>query len=727
MACQQEDGLLMAKLHHCSHFRNDVVDEVTRWRPEGDEHVQDDLPHMAARAYMLESECVKSNVKSCGECIQLGEQCGWCTDPLFSGPRCNDVEYLRQRCDKMSIENPRGSKQIIEDKNVTEHSNMDPNRKLDASEIIQLQPQKLNLKLRSGESQTFTLKFKRADYPVDIYFLMHLSDSMKDDLENLKNLGTDLIREMQSITSDLRIGFGLLVEDTVTPAKLCRGGQNCRRPLSFKNVLKLTSDGSQFNTVMGQQQISGKPGSSEGGLDAILQVAACGDLIGWRNGTRLLVFVADGDFRGKSAASALPPNDGQCHLENNMYTTSHDSPSIAQLAQTLRENNIQTMFAVTEEFVPAYRELRWLISGSLLKTLTADSSNIIKLITTDDYSPLYSGVVLESSWSRRPDGVSISFVSHCKDGKTGYRACPDISIGDEVTFDVAVTAKGCPSQGRETIKIKARGFQQEVEVSLDFLCACACQRDRVPNSPHCSDGKGTLECGGCRCNEGYLGRDCECSLLNNLDDDCRAYEGGEICSNNGDCMCGECVCKRRENPLERYSGRYCECDNFNCDRSNNKLCGGHGRCECRECICDEGYTGSACDCALDTSSCMATNQQICNGRGICDCGRCRCTDSKFQGPTCEICPTCPGVCPEHRDCVQCRAFGTGAKKDTCQLECMYFKLEMIKSRAELPEPSEGERFLSHCKERDADDNWFYYTYGIEADHTKMVHVVERTG
>lgn len=35
---------------------------------------------------------------------------------------------------------------------------------------------------------------------------MDLSFSMEDDLENLKNLGTDLMNEMQAITSDFRIG-----------------------------------------------------------------------------------------------------------------------------------------------------------------------------------------------------------------------------------------------------------------------------------------------------------------------------------------------------------------------------------------------------------------------------------------------------------------------------------------------------------------------------------------
>lgn len=180
-----------------------------------------------------------------------------------------------------------------------------------------------------------------------------------------------------------------------------------------------------------------------------------------------------------------------------------------------------------------------------------------------------------------------------------------------------------------------------------------------------------------RCNEGRVGRQCECSsndvATEDMDRTCRKGNATDICSNNGDCVCGRCECKNRENPEERYSGEFCDCDNFSCDRSSNKLCGGewrpsgcgtaragggiafnplffsgHGECKCRVCICEPMWTGSACDCSLDNTTCLATNKQVCNGRGDCDCGTCKCTDAKFQGPTCEICPTCPGVCTEHK-------------------------------------------------------------------------------
>ncbi|XP_062335889.1 integrin beta-1a isoform X1 [Osmerus eperlanus] len=698
------------------------------------------------------NECIKGNARYCGECIQVGAKCGWCTDPDFlkqgeaTSTRCDEIESLKKRgCAAAKIEDPRGKQNILRNKAVTSRSK--GGVKLKPEDITQIQPQKLSLVLRSGEPQTFNVKFKRAeDYPIDLYYLMDLSYSMKDDLENVKNLGTRLMLEMSKITSDFKIGFGSFVEKTVmpyistTPAKLlnpCTGDQNCTSPFSYKNVLNLTEDGKQFNTLVGQQQISGNLDSPEGGFDAIMQVAVCGSTIGWRNVTRLLVFSTDAGFHfagdGKLGGIVLP-NDGKCHLEDNMYTMSHyyDYPSIAHLVQKLSDNNIQTIFAVTEEFQPVYKELKNLIPKSAVGTLSANSSNVINLII-DAYNSLSSEVILENS--KLPEGVSMTYQAHCKNGVVNEgesgRKCSNISIGDEVSFNIGVTSKGCPKQTdpskSEVIKIKPLGFTEELEITLSFICECDCHKDRIPKSELCHNGNGTYECGACKCNEGRIGRQCECSTnevsSEDMDKNCRKDNGTDICSNNGDCVCGTCECKKRENPEERYSGKFCECDNFNCDRSNNKLCGGHGRCECRMCICDANWTGSACDCSLGTSTCLASNKQICNGRGTCECGTCKCTDPKFQGPTCEICPTCPGVCAEHKECVQCKAFGTGEKKDNCERDCSYFNLIKVKDRDMLPQP--GQAFpLMHCKERDANDCWFYYTYAVNNNTEKEVHVVE---
>ncbi|XP_026061497.1 integrin beta-1-like isoform X2 [Carassius auratus] len=683
--------------------------------------------------------CISANAKTCGECIQIEPQCAWCKDPGFKHSRCDDRDSLEKvGCTPLGIENPRGTVTIDKNKPVTNRK-VDGGQNLRPDEITQIQPQKLTLNLRSGESQKFTLKFKRAeDYPIDLYFLMDLSD-MQTNLENVKNLGTKLAREMQHITKDLRIGFGSFLEkpfNPVTPTyqKNPCFPNNCTAPFSYINVLNLTDDTALFTQEVSKQKTSGNLDSPKARFQAVMQAAVCTEVIGWRNVTRLLVFSTDAGFHfagdGK-LGGIVRPNDGKCHLENNMYTMSNyfDYPSISQLVDTLSDNNIQTIFAVTQQFRDLYQELSAQIPKSAVGTLSTSSSDVIKLII-DAYNSLSSEVILENS--RLPEGVSISYISHCKNGVSekgeNGRKCSNISIGDEVMFDIEITAKGCPSKGKsQTLKIKPLGFSEEVEIVLNFICECECHKEGIPNSPECSDGNGTLECGACRCNEGRLGRFCECSrdefLTDDPDANCRMDMGTDICSNNGECVCGMCECKKRDNPEERYSGKFCECDNFNCDRSNNRLCGGHGRCECRKCICDPNYTGSACDCSLDTSTCMASNKQICNGRGICVCGMCRCTDSKFQGPTCEICPTCPGVCTVHKDCVQCRAFGSGDKKDTCEKECTNFDLIMVKKKEELPPPNE-QPYINHCKERDANDYWFFFTYATRNDNTVVVHVAE---
>ncbi|XP_038124907.1 integrin beta-1-like isoform X2 [Cyprinodon tularosa] len=696
------------------------------------------------------NECITANAKYCGECIQAGAKCGWCTDPDFLrqgetvSSRCDEVQGLIKRgCNMTFIENPLGQQDIVQNKSVTNRSK--GLVALKPEEITQVQPQKVSLTLRSGEPQSFELKFKRAeDYPIDLYYLMDLSYSMKDDLENVKNLGTSLMEEMQKITSDFRIGFGSFVEKTVmpyistTPAKLlnpCTGDQNCTSPFSYKNVLPLTSDGNMFNDLVGVQQISGNLDSPEGGFDAIMQVAVCGEQIGWRNVTRLLVFSTDAGFHfagdGKLGGIVLP-NDGKCHLENNVYTMSHyyDYPSIAHLVQKLSDNNIQTIFAVTGDFQPVYQELKNLIPKSAVGTLSSNSSNVINLII-DAYNSLSSEVILENS--KLPDGVTIAYTARCKNGVTNVgengRKCSNISIGDEVHFNISITSKGCPNDGKpEIIKVRPLGFTEEVEITLNFICECDCHHQRIENSPDCHFGNGTYECGACRCKDGRVGRKCECSsndvATEDMDRTCRKDNGTDICSNNGECVCGTCECKTRENPEERYSGQFCECDNFNCDRSGNKLCGGHGKCVCRKCVCDPMWNGTACDCSLDQSTCLAKNKQICNGRGRCECGTCKCDDPKFQGSTCEMCPTCPGVCAEHKDCVECRAFGTGEKKETCQKECSYFTLFKVKSREKLPQPNDGAYPIGHCKERDANDCWMYYTYSVTNNTENVVYVLE---
>lgn len=81
------------------------------------------------------------------------------------------------------------------------------------------------------------------------------------------------------------LGFGSFVDKTVLPfvnthpEKLRNPCPNkekeCQAPFAFRHVLKLTDNSNQFQTEVGKQLISGNLDAPEGGLDAMMQVAAC--------------------------------------------------------------------------------------------------------------------------------------------------------------------------------------------------------------------------------------------------------------------------------------------------------------------------------------------------------------------------------------------------------------------------------------------------------------------
>ena len=76
--------------------------------------------------------------------------------------------------------------------------------------------------------------------------------------------------------------------------------------------------------------------------------------------------------------------------------------------------------------------------------------------------------------------------------------------------------------------------------------------------------------------------------------------------------------------------------------------------------------------------------------------------------------------------MQCRTFGTGEKAELCQEDCSGFTLVKVKDRDKLPQPNDAAYPVMHCKERDANDCWFYYTYAVN-NNTQEVHVVDKLG
>uniref|UniRef100_A0A8C0HA28 Integrin beta n=1 Tax=Chelonoidis abingdonii TaxID=106734 RepID=A0A8C0HA28_CHEAB len=635
--------------------------------------------------------CTSGSATSCGECLLIHPKCAWCSKEEFGSTkfitsRCDFVENLIMNGCAGELETPKSSINIVENLPLSSKGSS-----LTLSDVTQIMPQKISLNLRPGDKTSFRVQVRQVeDYPVDLYYLMDLSLSMKDDLDNIRNLGTKLAEEMRKLTSNFRLGFGSFVDKNISPFSYtapryqnnpCIGYKlfpHCVPSFGFRHLLSLTDKVDRFNEEVQKQKVSRNRDAPEGGFDAILQAAVCKEKIGWRKeASHLLVFTTDDvphiALDGK-LGGLVQPHDGQCHLnEANEYSASNqlDYPSLALLGEKLAENNIHLIFAVTKAHYILYKNFTALIPGTTVEILHQDSNNIIQLIVKA-YNSIRSKVEL-TVWDN-PEDVSLTFTATCQDGLLypGLRKCEDLQIGDTVSFEVSVEARSCPAENTShSFTIKPAGFRDTLEVEVAYSCTCGCMKQMEWNSSKCS-GNGTYTCGLCECDSGYLGSKCECeegesgNMYQNM---CREAEGKPVCSGRGECSCNQCICYKSE--FGRIYGLFCECNDFSCARYKGVLCSGHGECHCGECKCHAGYIGDNCNCSTETNRCISNDSQMCSGRGNCVCGKCQCTEPGAFGETCEKCPTCPGACSTKRDCIECMLHNSGGLADnqTCPKHC----------------------------------------------------------
>ncbi|XP_064614128.1 integrin beta-PS-like [Liolophura sinensis] len=543
----------------------------------------------------------------CGECIGVAAFCAWCQKEVYTSIRCDMLaNHQANGCDNVTdLVNPNNEMQILMNNPVRDAQDI-------VDRAIQIQPQRLSLKLRPNKPFRIPVKFRQAaNYPVDLYFLMDLSRSMKDDQQKTAELAANLAKNMLNLTNNVRFGFGSFVDKialpftSTEPSKLKNPCSDCGPPYSFRHLLSLTPNVTQFKNIVDKGEISGNLDSPEGGLDAMMQVLACRKEIGWRDVSRkLLIYSSDASFHsagdGKLAGIVMP-NDGQCHLDDKgLYTEdlNQDYPSVGQMREIIREKKINVIFAIPRSYSQTYKGLSEVLEGSTVGTLSQDSGNIVELVR-ENYKKISSTVELRAN---NTDGVTISYQSMC----LGYA------------------------------------------------------------------------CGVCKCNEGRRGRLCECEE-SQLDDNeqqgnCQHHNSSLLCSGHGECVCGQCFCNPRSpNSVERFSGDYCQCDDYSCDLYQEMLCGGptRGRCQCGTCLCNPGYNGTSCDCPISQDTCLAPNGAVCNGQGECNCGKCKCDkESRCYGDFCEHCPSCVGVCNCNKDCVNCRLFKRGLySAEECENKC----------------------------------------------------------
>ncbi|XP_076167863.1 integrin beta-nu [Ptiloglossa arizonensis] len=611
--------------------------------------------------------CVSQS--SCENCLEASSTCSWCSDWSYSNstigkPRCNLPDRLKAfGCspEKIRTASP-GSIQFLENSNFQD-------MEVVGHTPLQLKPQKVKLRIRPNSETSVPLHYRPAkNYPLDLYYLMDLTWTMKDDKETLVNVGWNMSHTIGKFTTNFRLGFGSYADKPLMPyifpgheENPCKSEHAVCAPIySFEHHLKLTRDIQRFIKEVNTSSVTGNVDNLEGGLDGIVQAIVCANEVGWgRQARKIILMATDGllHFAGDGKlGGAVGRQDFECHLdEQSRYSlsTKYDYASLGEVSRLLQKNKVNLIFAVTEDRRPEYELIADLLKEKArVATLTGNSSNILEIIESA-YHELISKVVLRDNSS---SPVRLEYFSNCGSDNTSESStstCDGIQEGQVYDFRLVFSFDKCPrneSLWKQTVVIEdaLASEASKMVVEIELLCGCNCKDSESSRCQH-----GTSECGLCKCDSGWSGEYCDCDETSLVENrlQCIAPSATKVCSDRGECICGSCLCD------EGYKGQFCECSA--CDKIDGIECSGRGTCDCGVCHCLEDWQGNACQCPATDDLCIAPGtEDVCAGHGYCDCGECRCNvtapdDSFYRGTYCESSVSAggSGLCALYNSCV----------------------------------------------------------------------------
>ncbi|KAM7539348.1 hypothetical protein Aperf_G00000051599 [Anoplocephala perfoliata] len=571
-----------------------------------------------------------------------GPTCSWCFDVAYDdtaegpGYRCAEYDVLIERsCPADKIESRNST---IVDSGV--HGG-------DA----QLTPPLQKVSIRPHDSLRTDFTFQSiTDYPVDIYFLVDQSYTMRDDLETVSRLTKDIANSFTAVTKDLRMGFGAFVdkpvfpfiiptpEAQVNPCLYDVGNQDlqCDPPFLYKHILSLTDDFAEFERKTILSRPSGNLDSPEGGLDALLQVARCPEHIGWRkNARKIVLFATDGGFHlaGDGRLAGLikpPPKTCQLTFEPDRFNKSleylgwHNSvetdyPSVGEVAEVLTETDISVIFAIDAKVFPLYEKLAAFLPSAAVGTLTDSSKNIVNLLR-ENYDKIANRAELLLSYDTDSLEIIPVVISCVETGSDGVDPPPEHRV---ISEPVHVTTSPrypyifpTPKDPADLIHRRRPIWEDAVEIQAkcqgeeEFTKKTVCKYQPVGGKIEYR-----ISVTPTRCFSGT--KEVVLKMV--------ALEEQAVLEVTSACDCPSC------GPPVAYG-------------PSSPRCQDHGRLVCGACVCDAQYSGEFCECSAESSKqeeiilqqCTKPGDTVpCSDRGRCVCGRCKCNLARYMGPYCE--------------------------------------------------------------------------------------------
>ncbi|CAH0563820.1 unnamed protein product [Brassicogethes aeneus] len=577
----------------------------------------------------VKKSCNKN--ENCLDCMKEHECCNWCLYGQFNtGFSC---DTLTDSCN--------GTITLNSPTQITDHSNETFSQEYEGDETNQIVPKKFNLTLRINKPLNISFYYKPVQkYPLNLYYLVDISYTMKDHIEDLKKLGDDL-KEL-NFTNDYQVGLGSFMDKPLMP--FYRTGLNyennpcyrseagsCAKGYLFKHVLNFTDKMQDFTTEVHKLYTSANLDDVDGASSALMQILNCQDEFKWRGASRKQILIATSSlmhWAGDGLLSgSVKSHPMKCLSEENLTSSIYDYPSLGDIISELKDHKTNLIIATKPDTRAYYNKFREVLGQNCFvgELKTNDTKNIMKLLE-DGYKQFIKSAEFFANHTRQ-EFLSVEFYNNCSGVFNKSATCDDVDGSTPIEVIAEFKLIGEPPQGLEEdeILIEERSIEEQINIHVEykgFNCICNDVPETMTKRSVVTCVHGKKDCDGCQCDPGWTGLDCSKTCLDSFET-CRA-NNSLTCSHNGDCICGRCKCQNK------YSGEFCQ---YRCPIANDRVCNGQ-LCMDGNCKCNKDFTGELCDCPKSKINCQLLGK-ACLDNGACVCNQCECNEG-FTGKFCNI-------------------------------------------------------------------------------------------